>query len=77
MKYRQKLAAILLVWTSLVLCALPAFAQSPDALSLLPGAEQWQPYLDQSPLDPAAFARDPLSALRQLSLPSFRTLRRL
>lgn len=71
MKYRQKLAAILLVWTSLVFCALPAFAQSPDALSLLPGAEQWQPYLDQSPLDPAAFARDPLSALRQLFQSSF------
>ena len=28
MKYRQKFAAILLVWTSLVFCALPAFAQN-------------------------------------------------
>lgn len=66
MKYKRKLAALFLVWTSLVLCALPAFAQSSDALLLLPGAEQWQPYLDQSPLDPAALASDPLSALRKL-----------
>ena len=66
MKCKQKLAALFLVWTSLVLCALPAFAQSSDALSLLPGAERWQPYLDQSPLDPATFASNPFSALRQL-----------
>lgn len=39
----------------------------------LPGAETWGPYLEQSPVSPAAFAEDPWEALRSFlpeSLPS-------
>ena len=39
----------------------------------LPGAETWGPYLEQSPVPPAAFAEDPWEALRSFlpeSLPS-------
>ena len=39
----------------------------------LPGAEMWGPYLEQSPVSPAAFAEDPWEALRSFlpkSLPS-------
>lgn len=53
-----RLLAGTLAWTSLVLLAPGAAAQSPA----LPGSEVWQPYLDQSPLSPEEFARDPWSA---------------
>ena len=39
----------------------------------LPGAETWGPYLEQSPVPPAAFAENPWEALRSFlpeSLPS-------
>ena len=39
----------------------------------LPGAEMWGPYLEQSPVPPAAFAENPWEALRSFlpeSLPT-------
>jgi len=61
----QRIAALFFVWTSLLLLAPEARALGSGTYSALPGAEQWQPYLDQSPVDPAQLAADPLSVLSQ------------
>lgn len=53
----------------IALCALLSIG-SPRALAqstyMLPGSEAWQPYLDQSPIEPESFADDPLGALSVL-----------
>lgn len=69
--------AFLLVGTSLCLCAPTAFAAESAGLhTQLPGAELWQPYLDQSPVDALQVAEDPWSVLQSFCTSSlFQTLR--
>ena len=69
--------AFLLVGTSLCLCAPTAFAAESAGLhTQLPGAELWQPYLDQSPADALQVAEDPWSVLQSFCTSSlFQTLR--
>ena len=69
--------AFLLVGTSLCLCAPTAFAAESAGLhTQLPGAELWQPYLDQSPVDALQVAEDPWSVLQGFCTSSlFQTLR--
>ena len=69
--------AFLLVGTSLCLCAPTAFAAESAGLhTQLPGAELWQPYLDQSPVDALQAAEDPWSVLQSFCTSSlFQTLR--
>lgn len=57
-KWFSLCAACLLLWTGLALAAPAASAQS------LPGAEQWQPYLEQSPVSWQQFVDSPLETLR-------------
>lgn len=52
-------AAVLLLWTGFVLAAPAAAAEQ-----TLPGAERWQPYLDQSPASWQEFVNSPLETLR-------------
>lgn len=60
------------LWAVLALClglwllpAPAAQAQTPDGQAApLPGAESWQPYLDESPVTLEEFAASPLEALR-------------
>ena len=60
-----EVVAFLLVGTSLCLCAPTAFAAESAGLhTQLPGAELWQPYLDQSPVDALQVAEDPWSVLQ-------------
>ena len=71
MNYR-KLLAVFLLGTSLLLFAPAAFAvEAPGLHTTLPGAELWQPYLDQSPVDVSQAARDPWSTLRSFFDVSF------
>ena len=69
--------AFLLVGTSLCLCAPTVFAAESAGLhTQLPGAELWQPYLDQSPVDALQVAEDPWSVLQSFCTSSlFQTLR--
>ena len=69
--------AFLLVGTSFCLCAPTAFAAESAGLhTQLPGAELWQPYLDQSPVDALQVAEDPWSVLQSFCTSSlFQTLR--
>lgn len=69
--------AFLLVGTSLCLCAPTAIAAESAGLhTQLPGAELWQPYLDQSPVDALQVAEDPWSVLQSFCTSSlFQTLR--
>ena len=69
--------AFLLVGTSLCLCAPTAFAAESAGLhTQLPGAELWQPYLDQSPVDALQVAEDPWSVLQSFCTSSLlQTLR--
>ena len=69
--------AFLLVGTSLCLCVPTAFAAESAGLHTpLPGAELWQPYLDQSPVDALQVAEDPWSVLQSFCTSSlFQTLR--
>lgn len=69
--------AFLLVGTSFCLCAPTAFAAENAGLhTQLPGAELWQPYLDQSPVDALQVAEDPWSVLQSFCTSSlFQTLR--
>ena len=60
------LCTLILVGTSLCLTAPAAFALQDNPLSSLPGAEQWQPYLTQSPVELSALAKDPLAVLKSL-----------
>lgn len=61
--------AFLLVGTSLCLCAPTAIAAESAGLhTQLPGAELWQPYLDQSPVDALQVAEDPWSVLQSFAL---------
>ena len=62
MKMRRMVAEVLL-WTSLLCFAPAAQAQAP---TWLPGAEQWQPYLQRSPADWSQMAQDPWSVLQKL-----------
>ncbi|MGN0707823.1 MAG: stage III sporulation protein AE [Faecalibacterium sp.] len=55
---------LLLLWTGLVLSAPSAAAQQPDGQQALPGAQQWQPYLDESPAAWEEFVDSPLETLR-------------
>lgn len=50
------------------LCAFPPPARAEEK-SGLPGSEAWQPYLEQSPIEPELFAASPVEALKSL-LPS-------
>lgn len=72
-----KWLAFLLVGTSLCLCAPTVFAAESAGLhTQLPGAELWQPYLDQSPVDALQVAEDPWSVLQSFCTSSlFQTLR--
>ena len=72
-----KWLAFLLVGTSFCLCAPTAFAAESAGLhTQLPGAELWQPYLDQSPVDALQVAEDPWSVLQSFCTSSlFQTLR--
>lgn len=69
--------AFLLVGTSFCLCAPTAFAAESAGLhTQLPGAELWQPYLDQSPVDALQVAEDPWGVLQSFCTSSlFQTLR--
>mgnify|MGYP000829566012 FL=1 len=71
--------AFLLVGMSFCLCAPTAFAAESAGLhTQLPGAELWQPYLDQSPVDALQVAEDPWSVLQSFCTSSlFQTLREL
>ena len=54
--------ALLLLWTS---CAPRAFAEVQQGSQItLPGAELWQPYIDESPATWEQTAEDPLAVLR-------------
>ena len=72
-----EVVAFLLVGTSLCLCAPTAIAAESAGLhTQLPGAELWQPYLDQSPVDALQVAEDPWSVLQSFCTSSlFQTLR--
>lgn len=62
MKYRvayQMTRALLSV-------VVPHAGADKSTLSVLPGAEQWMPYLEQSPVTPQALAEDPLGLVRRL-----------
>lgn len=77
----QALFAALLVWTSLCALAPAARAQAPQSAASLPGAQLWQPYLDESPVSVREAAQDPLALVRAVlgnSLPDVlqSTLRR-
>lgn len=62
---RKFILALVLVWTSLFFFAPAAYGISePEMKTNLPGAEFWEPYLEQSPVDISKIAEDPLSALR-------------
>lgn len=75
MKRYQKWIALFLVWTSLFLFSPAACAANKnDLLSKLPGAEIWQPYLDQSPVSPTEFLESPWETLLSF-LPSLESLR--
>ena len=64
--FKKLLFALFLVWTSLCIIAPAALALDETALSGIPGAEQWQPYLEQSPVSISDFADAPLDALKKL-----------
>lgn len=61
MKQEMTRAALTFLNTS----TLRVWADEPE-LSVLPGAEQWMPYLKESPLTPQMLAEEPLGAVRQL-----------
>ena len=62
--------AIVLLWTCLFLSAPAAYgAGTAGMYSTLPGAERWQPYLDQSPVDLSRAAEQPLEVLRAFFTP--------
>ena len=69
--------AFLLVGRASPLCVPTAFAAESAGLhTQLPGAELWQPYLDQSPVDALQVAEDPWSVLQSFCTSSlFQTLR--
>ena len=64
--FKKLLFALFLVWTSLCIITPAALALDETALSGIPGAEQWQPYLEQSPVSISDFADAPLDALKKL-----------
>ena len=64
--FKKLLLALFLVWTSLCIIAPAALALDETTLSGIPGAEQWQPYLEQSPVSISDFADAPLDALKKL-----------
>lgn len=75
MRYR-KILAFLLVWTSL--CLLAPLAEGAAAFhtgmqSALPGAEFWQPYLEQSAPELSQMAEDPLAVLKGFFSSALRT----
>lgn len=64
MKYRN-LLALLLVWTGLCLLApLAEGAAGTGMQSALPGAEFWQPYLEQGAPGLSSLAEDPMTVLK-------------
>ena len=64
--FKKLLFALFLVWTSLCIITPAALALDETTLSGIPGAEQWQPYLEQSPGSISDFADAPLDALKKL-----------
>lgn len=64
--FKKLLFALFLVWTSLCIIPPAALALDETTLSGIPGAEQWQPYLEQSPVSISDFADAPLDALKKL-----------
>ena len=64
--FKKLLFALFLVWTSLCIITPAALALDETTLSGIPGAEQWQPYLEQSPVSISDFADAPLDALKKL-----------
>lgn len=59
--------ALMALWAVLLFGAPAALAQTTEGQAVtLPGSESWQPYLDQSPVEPEQFAQDPLGAVREL-----------
>ena len=64
--FKKLLFAFFLVWTSLCIIPPAALALDETTLSGIPGAEQWQPYLEQSPVSISDFADAPLDALKKL-----------
>ena len=64
--FKKLLFALFLVWTSLCIITPAALALDETTLSGIPGAEQWQPYLEQSPVSISDFADTPLDALKKL-----------
>ena len=64
--FKKLLFALFLVWTSLCIMTPAALALDETTLSGIPGAEQWQPYLEQSPVSISDFADAPLDALKKL-----------
>ena len=65
-RWIKLLCAFFLAGTSLCIAAPTAFALQNGVLSSLPGAEQWQPYLVQSPVDLSMLAKNPLAVLKSL-----------
>lgn len=65
--FKKLLFALFLVWTSLCIITPAALALDETTLSGIPGAEQWQPYLEQSPVSISDFADAPLDALKSSS----------
>ena len=64
--FKKLLFALFLVWASLCIITPAALALDETTLSGIPGAEQWQPYLEQSPVSISDFADAPLDALKKL-----------
>ena len=62
--FKKLLFALFLVWTSLCIITPAALALDETTLSGIPGAEQWQPYLEQSPVSISDFADAPLDAVQ-------------
>lgn len=56
---------VVLALLAVLVCAAPAAAAA-EAQELLPQSGAWQPYIDNSPIDPRAFAADPLGELAKL-----------
>lgn len=65
-KFSRVLLAVAVLWTCFCWASPAALALNKDLLSALPGSEQWQPYLNQSPVDFQTVARDPLSVIKSL-----------
>ena len=59
-------AAVCFLWTCLCFWTPTAAALEPEMFSALPGADQWKPYLDQSPAELDLIEKDPLLFLQQL-----------